>query len=69
VFASILPEKCTLFMESPKYIGMNVRKESISIAVLNSSGKLTMESIYLIWLMMFFTVSCLVFIMLLSIVN
>src|ERR1700680_2195220 len=32
-------------MESTKYIGMDVHKDSISIAVLNSSGKLVMESI------------------------
>jgi hypothetical protein len=32
-------------MESTKYIGMNVHKYAISIAVLNSSGKLVMESI------------------------
>ena len=31
--------------ESTKYIGMNVHKDAISIAVLNSSGKLVMESI------------------------
>ena len=32
-------------MESTKYIGMDVHKETISIAVLNSSGKLVMETI------------------------
>src|SRR4030088_201011 len=32
-------------MEGTKYIGMDVHKDSISIAVLNSSGKLVMESI------------------------
>jgi transposase len=32
-------------MDSTKYIGMDVHKETISIAVLNSSGKLVMESI------------------------
>ena len=31
--------------ESTKYIGMNVHKDAISIAVLNSSGKLVMECI------------------------
>jgi transposase len=31
-------------MNSVKYIGMDVHKEAISIAVLNSSGKLVMES-------------------------
>ena len=30
-------------MDSVKYIGMDVHKEAISIAVLNSSGKLVME--------------------------
>src|SRR3979411_1063041 len=32
-------------MEGAKYIGMDVHKDSISIAVLNSSGKLVMECI------------------------
>jgi hypothetical protein len=32
-------------MESTKYIGMDVHKERISIAVMNSAGKLVMESI------------------------
>jgi transposase len=32
-------------MDSMKYIGMDVHKETISIAVQNSSGKLVMESI------------------------
>ena len=32
-------------MDSTKYIGMDVHKEAITIAVLNSSGKLVMESI------------------------
>src|ERR1700674_4454001 len=32
-------------MDSTKYIGMDVHKETISIAVLNSSGKLGMETI------------------------
>ena len=32
-------------MDNAKYIGMDVHKETISIAVLNSSGKLVMESI------------------------
>jgi hypothetical protein len=32
-------------MESTKYIGMDVHKDAISIAVLNSFGKLVMESI------------------------
>ena len=32
-------------MDNRKYIGMDVHKETISIAVLNSSGKLVMECI------------------------
>jgi hypothetical protein len=32
-------------MDTVKYIGMDVHKEAISIAVLNSSGKLVMECI------------------------
>src|SRR5271169_1273065 len=32
-------------MDSAKYIGMDVHKETISIAVLNASGKLVMESV------------------------
>jgi hypothetical protein len=32
-------------MDNTKYIGMDVHKETISIAVLNSAGKLVMESI------------------------
>src|SRR3984957_18424024 len=32
-------------MDNTKYIGMDVHKETISVAVLNSSGKLVMESI------------------------
>jgi hypothetical protein len=32
-------------MTSVKYVGMDVHKETISIAVLNSTGKLLMESI------------------------
>ena len=32
-------------MDSTKYIGMDVHKETISIAVLNSAGKLVMESV------------------------
>jgi hypothetical protein len=31
-------------MDTAKYIGMDVHKETISIAVRNSSGKLMMES-------------------------
>src|ERR1035437_837647 len=32
-------------MDKLKYIGMNVHKEAISIAILNSSGKLVMECV------------------------
>ena len=32
-------------MTSTKYIGMDVHKESISIAVMNSVGKVAMESV------------------------
>src|SRR5438876_3365785 len=32
-------------MDSTKYIGMDVHKETISIAVMNSAGKLVMESV------------------------
>jgi hypothetical protein len=32
-------------MDSTRYIGMDVHKESISIAVMNSAGKLVIESI------------------------
>src|ERR1700745_314161 len=32
-------------MDSTKYIGMDVHKETVSIAVMNSLGKLVMESI------------------------
>ena len=32
-------------MDSTKYIGMDVHKEAITIAVLNAAGKLVMESI------------------------
>ena len=31
-------------MDSVKYIGMDVHKEAISVAVLNSSGKLVMSA-------------------------
>ena len=33
-------------MDSVKYIGMDFHKEAISIAVLNSAGKLVMECIF-----------------------
>jgi hypothetical protein len=32
-------------MDSVKYIGMDVHKEATTVAVLNASGKLVMESI------------------------
>jgi hypothetical protein len=32
-------------MDSTKYIGMDVHKEATTIAVMNSAGKLVMESI------------------------
>jgi len=32
-------------MDSTKYIGMDVHKEAITIAVMNAAGKLVMESI------------------------
>ena len=32
-------------MDSAKYIGLDVHKESISIAVLNAAGKIVMESV------------------------
>jgi hypothetical protein len=32
-------------MDSRKYIGMDVHKETISIAVINAAGKVVMESI------------------------
>jgi hypothetical protein len=32
-------------MDNTKYIGMDVHKETISIAVLNSAGKLVVESV------------------------
>ena len=32
-------------MESTKYVGLDVHKEATSIAVMNSDGKLVMESI------------------------
>jgi hypothetical protein len=32
-------------MDSAKYIGMDVHKESISIAVMNRGGKIVMESV------------------------
>ncbi len=32
-------------MESTKYVGMEVHKETVSVAVMNSSGRVVMESI------------------------
>jgi Transposase len=44
VIASLPPGKEHL-MDNTKYIGMDVHKEAIAIAVLNAAGKLVMESI------------------------
>src|SRR3984885_6379215 len=44
VLASIL-QKGTPSMNSRKYIGMDVHKESISIAVRNDAGKIVMECV------------------------
>src|SRR6266849_6288240 len=38
-------QKGTPFMTSTKYIGMDVHKESISIAVMNAAGKMVMECV------------------------
>jgi hypothetical protein len=38
-------KKGTRSMTSTEYIGLDVRKESISIAVLNSTGKVVMECV------------------------
>ena len=35
----------TKYIDSTKYIGMDVHKETVSIAVMNSAGKLVVESI------------------------
>ena len=43
MFGSNLPQKGAPSTDSVKYIGMDVHKEAICIAVLNSSGKLVME--------------------------
>src|ERR1700745_440313 len=45
VLATNHPERSTPFMTSSKYIGMDVHKESISIAVRNAAGKTVMESV------------------------
>ena len=42
--SSTLSER-TPFMTSTKYIGMDVHKESISIAVMNAVGKIVMECV------------------------
>jgi hypothetical protein len=39
------PKEATAMSREIKYIGMDVHKEAMVIAVLNSSGKLVMESI------------------------
>jgi hypothetical protein len=43
--ALALEKKGAPVMESTKYAGMDVHKEAITIAVMNSAGKLIMESI------------------------
>jgi hypothetical protein len=45
VVGSTAPERNTPFMTSTKYIGMDVHKESISIAVMNVAGKMVMECV------------------------
>jgi hypothetical protein len=35
----------TKYIDNTKYIGMDVHKETVSIVVMNSAGKLVMESI------------------------
>jgi transposase len=42
---SFPPKEATAMSREIKYIGMDVHKEAIVIAVLNASGKLVMESI------------------------
>jgi transposase len=41
----LLPKEATLMSSDIKYIGLDVHKEAIAVAVLNGSGKLIMESI------------------------
>ena len=41
---SFPPKEATQMSHKVKYIGMDVHKEAIVIAVLNESGKLVMES-------------------------
>ena len=43
MFGSNLAQKGAPSMDSVKYIGMDVHKEAISVAVLNTWGKLVME--------------------------
>jgi hypothetical protein len=45
VLASNPPERNTLMTSDSKYIGMDVHKESISIAVRNAAGKIAMECV------------------------
>jgi len=45
VLSSKLSRKGHPFMTSCKYIGMDVHKETISIAVINAAGKLQIESV------------------------
>jgi len=42
---AFLPRAATRMSSNVKHIGLDVHKEAISIAVLNSAGKLVMESI------------------------
>ena len=43
--ALALEKKGAPVMESTKYVGLDVHKEATTIAVMNSAGKLIMESI------------------------
>src|SRR5262249_60435432 len=43
--SDLSPKEATHMSRDIKYIGMDVHKEAVVIAVLNSSGKLVMESI------------------------
>ena len=43
--SDLSPKKATQMSHDVKYIGMDVHKEAIVIAVLNESGKLVMESV------------------------
>ena len=45
MIGSTSPERNTFMTSNKKYIGMDVHKESISIAVMNSTGKFVMECV------------------------